>query len=235
MKYLLPTLALALSALTVSANDLTQAYEKAYFLETAKGQTKEALKIYGEITALETTDANREIIINSLERMLVLHKRSRDVSLQDKVDNFEMYPSDCDRIIDTFGEPKSYTGYNGVHSSTNLPPDYKMNYPDGLTVTISSDRISTLGFSEPNYEISSLRVGSSIEKVIAVFPPEKIKTEKQSGPRTEVGVLYRNFEPENGTACYTTDQGVRFFFIKNKISTLYLNNPVWPRPFQRNK
>ena len=34
-----------------AADDLQQRYEKAYYLETAKGQTEEALEIYREIAS----------------------------------------------------------------------------------------------------------------------------------------------------------------------------------------
>jgi tetratricopeptide (TPR) repeat protein len=55
-----------------SANELQQQYEKAYFLETAKGQTEEALKIYRQIVAIDatdTTDENRTVITKTLKRM----------------------------------------------------------------------------------------------------------------------------------------------------------------------
>jgi hypothetical protein len=51
------------------AEDLSQAYEKAYFLETAKGQTEEALKIYREIAAAEPTDENRAVVVKALQRL----------------------------------------------------------------------------------------------------------------------------------------------------------------------
>ncbi|MDF7798379.1 right-handed parallel beta-helix repeat-containing protein [Pontiellaceae bacterium B1224] len=56
------------------ASDLSQKYEKAYFLETAKGQTEEALDIYREIAATPATDENRQTIIQSLKRMLAINE-----------------------------------------------------------------------------------------------------------------------------------------------------------------
>ncbi len=65
--------ALLLIAFSASAQDLQQLYEKAYFLETAKGQTDEALVIYRQIAATEVTDDNRKAIIDTLNRMLKIY------------------------------------------------------------------------------------------------------------------------------------------------------------------
>uniref|UniRef100_UPI0035644A2B NosD domain-containing protein n=1 Tax=Pontiella sp. TaxID=2837462 RepID=UPI0035644A2B len=55
------------------ADNLSQAYEKAYFLETAKGQTEEALEIYRQIAATDATDENRTVITKTLKRMLEIY------------------------------------------------------------------------------------------------------------------------------------------------------------------
>jgi hypothetical protein len=55
------------------AEDLAQLYEKAYFLETAKGQTEAALEIYREIAAMETTGENYETVSKTLTRMLNIY------------------------------------------------------------------------------------------------------------------------------------------------------------------
>jgi len=51
------------------AEDLAQLYEKAYFLETAKGQTEEAMALYKQIAVKEVTDENRETVIQALNRL----------------------------------------------------------------------------------------------------------------------------------------------------------------------
>lgn len=53
-----------------TANELQQQYEKAYYLETAKGQPKQAAILYREISDLDPTDENRAVIKQSLMRLL---------------------------------------------------------------------------------------------------------------------------------------------------------------------
>ena len=69
------------------ADNLTQLYEKAYFLETAKGQTEQALEIYREIAATKATDENQETICRALGRMQSLYGNTERSPLQDIVDN----------------------------------------------------------------------------------------------------------------------------------------------------
>jgi tetratricopeptide (TPR) repeat protein len=71
MKKALILLLLAVSA--SFAEDLSLLYEKAYFLETAKGQTEEALEIYRQIAAIEATSENHEIVSKTLARMLQIY------------------------------------------------------------------------------------------------------------------------------------------------------------------
>ncbi len=111
MKITLTALILIVAANSF-AEDLSLLYEKAYFLETAKGQTEEALEIYEKIVATSAPGENRQTIIQSLERMLVLHKCQRDQTLQSKVDNFEIHPDIVDHVIDTFGKPSTYLCLN---------------------------------------------------------------------------------------------------------------------------
>ncbi len=58
-----------LAAQLCAANELQQKYEKAYYLETAKGQIEEALVIYRKIASIEATDENRESILLALARL----------------------------------------------------------------------------------------------------------------------------------------------------------------------
>ncbi len=53
-----------------AADDLQQRYEKAYYLETAKGQPTKAAEIYNSIIDEEVTDQNRETIKKSLLQLL---------------------------------------------------------------------------------------------------------------------------------------------------------------------
>ncbi|VGO15940.1 Poly(beta-D-mannuronate) C5 epimerase [Pontiella desulfatans] len=83
-KGVLPLLvALSLST-TGLANDLLQKYEKAYYLETAKGKAKEAAAIYSAIADEEPTDANQEAIKKSLLRLLDIGtKRKHEATIRD--------------------------------------------------------------------------------------------------------------------------------------------------------
>ena len=62
-------------------------FERAYFLDTGKGQTDAALKIYREIAALEVNDSNRKIVRKTLTRMLEIYDggRAEQPSLEDYV------------------------------------------------------------------------------------------------------------------------------------------------------
>ncbi len=53
-----------------AANELQQQYEKAYYLETAKGQVKQAAAIYKTLSEAEPTDGNKGAIKQSLLRLL---------------------------------------------------------------------------------------------------------------------------------------------------------------------
>ncbi len=53
-----------------AADDLQQRYEKAYYLETAKGQPTKAAEIYKTIIDAEVTDQNRKTIKKSLLQLL---------------------------------------------------------------------------------------------------------------------------------------------------------------------
>lgn len=58
---------------TTVAEELDQLYEKAYFLETAKGQTKEAFETYRKIIATKATYGTSPIIVKALEQMLAYY------------------------------------------------------------------------------------------------------------------------------------------------------------------
>ena len=221
--------ALLLSILSASfADDLSQLYEKAYFLETAKGQTKEALELYEQIVSADATDANRHTVIQSLERMLVLHKRQCDKTFQDKVDHFQMEPDILKQIIDRFGEPLSYVNDDRVYERDALPATgYTLSYPGGFSIRISTGKIFELTFKEPNFSVKGIGVGSSLVEVISTFPPDKTIAEAGHTPRTDKGVLFSNFGID-GTHSYNTKEGIRLFLIKNKVSCLYINKDFHP-------
>ncbi|RKX37241.1 MAG: hypothetical protein DRP64_17510 [Verrucomicrobia bacterium] len=81
MKCCVLILALILAVASLG-DDLSQLYEKAYFLETAKGQTEEALTIYREIAATEATAENKVTIRKTLTRMQLLYGPDDPSSIQ---------------------------------------------------------------------------------------------------------------------------------------------------------
>ena len=202
---------------TVYADDLSQRYENAYFLETAKGQTKEALDIYRKIAMTEPNGENRQVIIQSLERMLVLHKRQCERTLQEKVDHFEMHPHVLDRVIETFGKPESYIGHNTVYTEGNIPGNasFSMVYPQGFTIRISTGKIFEFGFEKPIYSARGITIGSPREDVMEAFPPERALTNAVN--RVEAGVAYTD---STGSISYKTKDGVRFTICQDKVFSL---------------
>jgi len=214
-------IALLLSVTTsVLADDLTQRYEKAYFLETAKGKPKEAMEIYEQIVATSAVNENRKVIIQSLERMLVLHKCQRDKTFQSKVDNFVMHANIVDRIINVFGEPKLYLGRNTVYTRDHLPKTgYTMIYPDGFSIAISGGKILELRFEKPNFSIGGITIGSKLEDVLTVFPTEKPVATGVN--RCEPGVIYKD---QTGSISYKSNYGVRFTIIRDKVYSLNIYN-----------
>jgi nitrous oxidase accessory protein NosD len=61
---------LLLAAQVCAGSALQQQYEKAYYLETARGEAKQAAALYLKIAEAEPSDANRPVIKQSLLRLL---------------------------------------------------------------------------------------------------------------------------------------------------------------------
>jgi len=206
------------------ADNLSQRYEKAYFLETAKGQTEEALEIYRQIVATEATDDNRLAVIQALKRMLVLNQRARDKTIKDKVDNFVMDDPVLYRIIDTFGEPISYKGLSGKPLSGkpqgNEIKSCTLVYPNKFEIKILSGKLFQFRFKKPQYTVKNISVGSPIKDVLAAFPPQSITNHASiRTSRRQPGIMYTNYL-NTGTCTYKTKEGVGFF-ISNTSNTVY--------------
>ena len=66
------------------ASELQQKYEKAYYLETAKGRVKEATAIYKTISDAEPNAENKDTIQKSLLRLLHIGTvRKHDTTIRD--------------------------------------------------------------------------------------------------------------------------------------------------------
>ena len=93
------TIALILIACTTAsfAEDLSQLYEKAYYLETAKGQPAQALEIYRRIAVTKATKKNREVLVKTLERMLALYKGHDRAQLSKNAQTALAHLDDCEK------------------------------------------------------------------------------------------------------------------------------------------
>jgi len=93
-------------ALTVAtgalAEDLSQLFEKAYYLDTGKGQQKKALEIYREIAATEVTPENKATVIKALKRLLALYDTATAAALKTALQqmnlDFEKGPASADLL-----------------------------------------------------------------------------------------------------------------------------------------
>ena len=95
-----------LAASMAFANDLSQAYEKAYFLETAKGQTEEALEIYRKIAAIPATDENRESILLALSRLEWHYRFTKKIPV--KIGATKLTEGDHLEILEVLGAKTSF-------------------------------------------------------------------------------------------------------------------------------
>ncbi len=220
MKYILILTSLICALNANAQEDLGQLYEKAYFLETAKGQPEEALILYNQVINSEATEDNRQVIIQSLERMVQLHKCAANKTLQDKMDNFDANPSILEHIIGTFGEPSSYVYDNRVYAKDDLPSTYTMSYPGNFFIEVSFNQITTLSFEEPNYCINDIKVGSSLKDVVAAYPPKE--TIISDSPTLEPGILYLN-KGDSGHGLYTPVKGVTLIIGKDAVHRIQIH------------
>ena len=228
-----PLLFLVISLCSATlADNLSPLYEKAYFLETAKGQPGEALALYSRIISTEATPENRAVIIQALERSLILRRREQNNTLQQKVDGFAIRTDEVQRIIATFGEPEGYVNFNRIYTATNLPSMFTMSYPDGFSINIMSGKIHELRFRQPNYRFNGITVGTPLEKVLELYPPKKTVEQNLlgSGSPKDPDVFYRNVYGTEGTHAYKLSCGLRLFFVQDKVYSIALFDPLRPAP-----
>ncbi len=213
--------ALLLIAVSASAQDLQQLYEKAYFLETAKGQTEEALDIYREIASTKATDENRATILKTLERMLTLYSTG---SLKEKIDSFDMEHSGLKAVLRTFGEAQRYFFKNTVYTKDNLPDTYLMEYEKGFSILMHDGNVGEFRFEKaPAYTIAGITVGTPKKEVFKVLgQPRKTVTGKQC--TYEEGVLYENSKGFPSGHAYYAKKGLRLFFMNEKVCALYVTD-----------
>jgi len=209
---------------SVLADDLSQSYEKAYFLETAKGQKEEALEIYRKIAAEKPTEDNKETIRRALERMQVLYGNHKPSPLQGLVDNFDMSKGTLNKIVRIFGEPDGYYLGKEKLKKNSLPDYFCMKYKDGFQVWMEHGMIKEFRFEdEPLYTIAGITTGTSLERVLSILGrPRKIIENRECG--YEERILYKNNKGRPRGHAYYADKGLRMFFMGDKVCALYVTD-----------
>ncbi|RKX43082.1 MAG: hypothetical protein DRP64_08730, partial [Verrucomicrobia bacterium] len=103
---------------TTVAEELDQLYEKAYFLETAKGQTKEAFETYRKIIATKATYGTSPIIVKALEQMLDYYSDPIHNPLKRNVQIAKTYLEFCRETKDS---PGIYALHDALTYQKNVP------------------------------------------------------------------------------------------------------------------
>lgn len=124
-----------------------------------------------------------------------------------------------------FGRPYRYLWGSEMYDANDLPDSYIMQYSDGFSIFISSDHIAEVRFArvDTGYAFrGAIRIGSSLDEVLKVLgPPTETVTGRKAGWKD--GVLYRDIEGMKGRGYYArSDQGVRIFFMDNRVMAFYL-------------
>jgi hypothetical protein len=202
------------------ADDLPRLYEKAYFLETAKGQTDEALGIYQRIIQLEPTEDNREQLAKAANRLIEVHEAQRDRSFAAKIENFDMTPRFHDQITGTFGKPEAIFGTESTFNESDLPNAYTMRYPNGFWIVVKDDQVEEYRFNQPHIDLFTVTVGSSFHSLTNLYKPRaSIETETPPEIMTK-DTLYRI--GASGRCIYSITKDEYFDIVDGKVRMIVL-------------
>jgi hypothetical protein len=165
------------------------------------------------------------------------------VDMEAKVARLNINQGKREDIIQTFGQPKRYLGFDRAagkmvtYQETSLPDVYSMEYPAGFSVYMVKGFIQELRFetrgpgSTPNYAYrGKLSVGSSLDTAFEVMgQPDKVI---EGGKLDfEDGVLYKDIDGKKGSGYYSRyKQGVRVFLSGDHVIAVYLprTEPIDP-------
>jgi hypothetical protein len=127
-------------------------------------------------------------------------------------------------VIRVFGEPMRYLWGDKTFKKENLPGRYVAMYPNGFSVLIINGRVNEIRHEGPDgYSfLGKLQIGASPQEAVRVVGrPKKIVKGKPN--EFADGVFYRDIDGNKGRCYYgRKDKGVRFFFMDNKISAIYV-------------
>lgn len=146
-----------------------------------------------------------------------------------KVAQLNIETATLDDIIRIFGEPMEYLWGERTFTKANLPSTYIAAYPDDFRVVISGGKVGELRFESPAAGYlyrDKLKVGSTLDAVLKVVGQPTETSEGQALPgMAKDSVLYKDVNGKKGFCYYgRRDQGVRFFFLNYKVSSLYLTS-----------
>lgn len=166
---------LAVARLCV-ANELQQQYEKAYYLETAKGQDKPAVAIYKEISEAEPTDENKAAIKQSLLRLLHIGTvRKHDATIKDCHEKL-LSKTDCtiQELIDTAKPGTTLYIPAGNHEGNmviNKALTLKGADRKTTTLEVTSDQPLIHVPKQQELTVESLTLKSQLETSARIDPP----------------------------------------------------------------
>ncbi|VGO15937.1 hypothetical protein PDESU_04526 [Pontiella desulfatans] len=224
MKIIMYALLPLLISSFAQADDLSQLYEKAYFLETAKGQTEQALVLYRRIAATKATDENRATILNTLDRMRFLYSVEDHTPLQAKVDGFDMKRGTLDDVTRVFGEPNSYVYGQDRFTKDNLPTVYVMLYPEKFTILMKDNRVEEFRFEGSKaYDAGGIRNGISLDDALKILGQPK-KTIRADRIDWEEDTLYLATGGKWAGQAYLAKNGLRLFFKQDVLFALYVTD-----------
>jgi len=148
--------------------------------------------------------------------------------IEAKIAQFTKGWTSANEVIRAFGEPKRYVWGNETFKKDDLPDNYIMRYPKGISVWMKETGLVEVRSEQPGPGCSyrdKIRLGSSLDDVLKVVgePSDTITGKKLDFIE---GVLYKDTDGKKGSGYYSRpDQNVRFFFWNNKVSALYILPP----------
>ena len=148
--------------------------------------------------------------------------------INQKLERLDFETSGLKEIIELFGKPKSYNWNNQTYQKSNLPSVYIASYPNGLQFVLSKGKINEVRHEGPTgYRFKGkLQVGSSLEAALEVLG-QPTQTVSGKANKHADGVLYKDIDGTKGYCYYQrSDQNVRLFFASDKITALYITNPL---------
>ena len=154
-----------------------------------------------------------------------------------KADLVKIGKSTLDDMIRIFGEPSGYLwrDKDGLHHYTKeqLPETFCADYPNNFSALISNKVVGEIRFEGPTeYRFrNAITVGTPLEDVLKTLgQPTSTVTGKNA---FQDGILYKDIDGAKGRCYYARpDQGIRMFFLEDKVCALYLtaisDNKVFP-------